>query len=347
MLRVASAVTALGLLLPTAAAAQQDEPLYAELQRTFKQPWLSLGLLAQVVGDFRTDPPAAGNGFTLGTARLAVSGALDGGFQYLLQADFAGSPALLDARLSWQATPDLSLAAGRFKVPFSGEFLTGAAAIDFVERARAVAALAPNRQVGVQLEAGRTDAWTLTVGAFNGTPGLVNDNNHLLYAARVGWYQPGRLTGPAPEGAAGGISVAVSEDDGLNVPGTGLTAFTGTRLLVGGDVRLARGRWLGAAEFVYGRFAVEGVAFDVVTEPLGFQGTVGYMVGEGTQVLLRLDRFEPDGLLPGTLVIGGLNVWPTAATELRLNASLNVDRQVPGESSIGDARILANFQVAF
>lgn len=338
----------LGLLFPSAAAAQQEEPLFAQLQRTFKQPYLSFGLLVQVVGDFRADPPAAGNGFSLGTARLKVSGELDGGFGYLLQTDVSGSPAVLDARLSWRATPALAIAVGRFKVPFSGEFLTGAAAIDFVERSQAVSALAPNRQIGAQVSAGVADRWRLTAGAFNGNRGVANDNNHLLYAARLGWSDPNRLTGPAPSGLAGGVNVAVSEDDGLTIPGTAVIGFTGTRLLLGGDARWASDGLLVSGEVVYARFTEAAVVGpDIVTEPFGLHVTAGYMVAPRAQALLRLDRFDPDVGAESMLLVAGLNLWPTAVTELQVNASVNVDRQVPGESSVGDLRLLANFQVAF
>lgn len=328
-------VLALFLGLPlTPAAAQRDEPSLAELERTFKKPYLTVGLLVQALGDFQIERAAAGrNGFSLGATRVSVSGELDAGFGYLLQTEFTGGPAVLDARVSWTYHRALTITAGRFKTPFSGEFLIGAARIDFVGRAQVVSALAPGRQVGVQVQTGIADAVSLSAGAFNGTGALANDNNHLLYATRLAYGDPARLTGPSPAGFAAGLHAAVSEDSDLVVPGV-TTAFTGTRILLGGDVRLARGPLLLSGEVLY-------ADLDTAGHPWGLQATAGYMVAPAVQVLGRFDRFDPEAPSVNTALLG-LNVWPTAASEIQVNYAIDPDDTDPAHH-----RLLVNFQVAF
>jgi hypothetical protein len=58
---------------------------------------------------------------------------------------------LLEAIVSWSPDPRLMISAGRFKTPFSREFIQDIANIDFVNRSRVVVALVPNRQRGLRL----------------------------------------------------------------------------------------------------------------------------------------------------------------------------------------------------
>jgi hypothetical protein len=65
----------------------QDEPLFDELMSALKQKHLSVGLLLQAGTDFQIERSFPGNnGFNISNARIDVSGELDGGFGYLLQA---------------------------------------------------------------------------------------------------------------------------------------------------------------------------------------------------------------------------------------------------------------------
>ena len=68
-----------------------------------------------------------------------------------------------------------------FKAPFSKEFLIGADAIDFVNRSRVVAVLAPGRQIGLQargrLNPGIPVDYNLGIFNGNGYGGNSNDNN--------------------------------------------------------------------------------------------------------------------------------------------------------------------------
>lgn len=78
----------------------------------------------------------------------------------------------------YRITPDFSIKAGLFKSPFSYEFLTGSASIDFVNRSTVVNQLAPNRQIGFQL-GGNFSGGKLRykAGVFNGNGLGINQNN--------------------------------------------------------------------------------------------------------------------------------------------------------------------------
>lgn len=192
----AAAALSLGLwlgasLAPVRCARAQEgaEPRLQQLQETFKKPSLSVGALFQSVADFQIDRTGPGhNGFSVANFRLALYGDLDAGFGYFLQANFVGTPAILDARLKYRPGRFLAFDFGQFKVPFSKEFLTGAGGIDFVNRSQVVTALAPGRQIGIGATLANEPATLrLTTGAFNGNAAAANgnDNDRFLYAARA------------------------------------------------------------------------------------------------------------------------------------------------------------------
>ncbi|MBT8402068.1 MAG: OprO/OprP family phosphate-selective porin, partial [Rhodothermia bacterium] len=148
-------IAAFGVLFPSSASAQDDagEPEFDRLEQFLKRGYFNAGVVIQTVGDFIWDRDAlpGHNGFSIATSRLKVDGGLDFGLGYLFQTDFARSPSLIDARLSYRISPELKLDAGLFKAPFSAEQLIAAPSIDFVNRSQVVNILSPGRQVGVSL----------------------------------------------------------------------------------------------------------------------------------------------------------------------------------------------------
>lgn len=114
----------------------------------------SLRLRGLVQGDGRfyfDDANAAQDGFLLRRARLIFEGKFAERFSYVIQPEFGGSTIqLLDANVSLGLTPDLSLQAGRFKLPVGLEQLQSDPVAFFNERSVATN-LAPNRDVGLQL----------------------------------------------------------------------------------------------------------------------------------------------------------------------------------------------------
>ena len=162
-------ITALCSSISLPLAAQDAEPRLTEMIQSIQTDALRFSILIQVVGDPVVDPDDDDpRGVSLAAARFRLTGRLDSGFQYLLQTNFAGSPSLLDARVGWSTSPRFAVHAGRFKAPFSRELLTYAGSIDFVNRSRAVEAISPGRQLGLQLS-GREGRMGWSVGTFNGS----------------------------------------------------------------------------------------------------------------------------------------------------------------------------------
>lgn len=335
----------LSLVTPAALLGQQeqDEPLMDELTLIFKKPYLSFGALLQMVTVLQAESTQPGeNGFSIATMRLRIYGELDMGFGYLFQTDFKFSRPILDALMYYRIAPALKVDAGVFKVPFSREFLTYGGSIDFVNRARAVAALAPGRQIGLQAGgAFASRSWEYRAGIFNGNRFLeenTNDNDEFLYAARIA-YLPPSLQGPGETDRFDiGLNAAYSKDRDVSLSGI-TDSFDGERALIGLDARWRRERWLVAGEVIGGRLdPAEGGRF----EPFGWHVTGGYMLTPRSQALVRWDKFRPDnGESPADFIILGYNLWPTGATEVQVNVGL------PTEDSFDNSELLINFQIGF
>jgi hypothetical protein len=304
-----------------------QEPLWDELQRRIKSEPISLGALFQFVGDAQVDRSFPGeDGFSVANFRLSLSGQLDGGFDYFLQSNFGG---LLDARIGLTLHPSLTIDAGRFKTPYSREFLTGAGSIDFVNRSQSVTALAPNRALGVAARGALGDELSYSAGVFNGGGGLGgNARGEMLGVARLSWQRDDLEV--ALNGARQGDRRVIN-------PGANDPSIATVRNLVGVDARLTQDRWLFAAELDIGDGQI-----GTQDDPWGGFATLGYMTAEDSQLLIRLDHFDTGALGDErTLLIPGWNLWPTAATELQINAVL------PLEGFNGDPQLLINLQLAF
>lgn len=315
-------LTSLCVAQPLAA----QEPLWDELQRRVKSEPISLGALFQFVADAQTDRSFPGqNGFSVANFRFSLSGQLDDGFEYFLQSNFGG---LLDARIGLQVHPSVTIDAGRFKTPYSREFLTGAGSIDFVNRSQSVTALAPNRALGVAVRGPLDEAFRYSVGLFNGGGGTGgNARGEMLGVARLSWQN---------EELEVAVNAAHQGDRRILGPGDDPSIST-VRTLVGADARFTQDAWLFAAELDVGEGQLA-----TPSDPWGGFLTVGFMTDEKNQLLVRLDHFDTG--VPGderTLLIPGWNLWPTSATELQVNAVL------PLEGFNGDPQLLVNLQLAF
>ncbi len=338
-----SAVT-LTLGVSGALEAQRDEePTYRQLIQMVQRDYLRLGVLLQTVADLQIERSmAGGNGFNISNFRVALSGELDAGFGYFLQTNFAASPAILDANMFYDVSPSVRLTAGQFKAPFSREFLTSASSIDFVNRAQAVTALAPGRELGMSVTAtSASKALGATAGIFNGNRTVPNgnDGNHLLYVGRVfGTLQPVGASS-ADTKVDIGVHVAYSRDESATLPGI-VTGFSGARTLVGVDAATRIGPTSISGEVLV---ASLDPAVGATRNPWGFHATAGYMLTEKTQALIRFDGLDPDAPAGRTdLVILGFNAWPTAVTEFQINYLFD-----PDDAAFDRHQILANFQFGF
>lgn len=330
---MAIVVTVLAAPVPIQGQAPSGpEPVLEDVRAVFQQPGLTVGALLQAVMDpgFDDQPARA----QVAAARLRVSGDLDGGFRYDLQTNFAASPSLLDARVGWAHSDAFAIDAGRFKTPFSREFLTYAGSIDFVNRARVVSALAPNRQLGVRLSGRLDEHVSWAAGGFTGGSNNV-PGEPLLGVLRI----EGSGIDVGEEGALALAGQAGFGQDGAVGAGVGGNAFRGDGVLLGIDGRFTSGPLLLAAEYIRGDWET---TFGVEGDADGLYATVGWHLRENHQVLARWDRFRGASALDADdAIVLGYNVWPTGATEIQVNGVF------PMRDSGLPYRLLVNFQVGF
>lgn len=130
--------------------------------------------------------------FDIRRARIDIKGDITPKFDYRLQADFAGSPKVLDATIGYKFNPYLKLTAGQFKIPFSQENIMSSSKLETINRSQVVEALVARgsdiignhngRDVGVQgggsfLKKNASYLFDYALGIFDGAGINVSDTN--------------------------------------------------------------------------------------------------------------------------------------------------------------------------
>jgi phosphate-selective porin OprO and OprP len=122
---------------------------------------LRMDLRARVQSDFQAFSPnlqTAEGAFDLNRVRIGLEGKFLKHFDYQVEHEFResfGGPKSKhpwrDVYITFDYFGSFQLQAGKFKIPFSMEQLTGVANLDFINRARLAEDLAPARDIGVML----------------------------------------------------------------------------------------------------------------------------------------------------------------------------------------------------
>ena len=300
------------------------QPKNEHLLQSEKEKILHWGLVVQSVADFQGERTQPGqNGFSIATVRLNARGVLGEKFGYFVQTDFTRSVPLLDAKIYLEWRPECRLDVGVFKAPFSKEYLTSVASIDFVNRSQIVSAFSLGRQIGFQMSgrtAGEVLSWQAGVFNGNGFGANANDDGRFLYAARVAIFPRIFSENNNKDQLEIGVNAATSRDSHVSIGGGLIPGYSGKRNLLGGDIRLMYGRLLVAGEYI--QIKLEADTGDD-HHPSGFYGTVGYTVSNSLQALIRWDRFDSENLLANgskaDLFILGLNLTPVSMVGVQLN----------------------------
>lgn len=263
-------------------------------------------------------------GFSVPRARLAAEGGAES-IAYEVEADFADDVLLKDARIAYQPITQLTLGAGRFKVPFSYGELVSSARTDFVQRPRAARQLSIGRRTGVDAT---YRAWNervkLQAGVFSGAPNA-DVSEDWLSAARLTWTATTR---------------GVRSTIGVNAAYVQYAEETGHARL-GVDVRLTRGRAFLTAEWL--------TAPDDLHAPAerGAYVTTGYALADAHLIRAQWDYISgrastsPDTSSSSRSLIG-------LGYTLQLSAPLRVeiDYLVPPTAEASErSAVLVNVQV--
>lgn len=292
---------------------------FQQFQQSFKKEYFSLGLLIQNKGVYQFKRNTGYNGFSISNARIKVQGELDERFGYKLQADVLDQPAIVDANLYYHLASSTAAHIGLAKSPFSAEYLTSAADLNFISRSKVVNSLAPKRQLGIQIKGSAGKRINYVVGVFNGNHLGANLNNdeQFLYAAR--------LTTSLAEDADRDIKVGLNIFYGDNTPLSGgnlQSTFKGEQTAVGTDLHFKEENFFLNSEFIYSWLSspVTGLY-----SPYGYYITGGYPVNPALKVLLRWDKYRGAGISESSeLLWAGVTFFPSTYSKLQFNYSLPV-----------------------
>jgi hypothetical protein len=122
-----------------------------------------------------TDQLGTSDRLEIRRARMIMSGKPLPKLSYRFQVDAAKKPYLMDASIAYRPARALTISVGQMKIPFSAESMISDDRNAPVSRSRAVLALAPGRDTGVQAR----DVGTEVSGSFGGNA------RRLEYAAGV------------------------------------------------------------------------------------------------------------------------------------------------------------------
>lgn len=310
---------------------------------------------------FEVEPADAdrADGFIVYDVRLALAGVVGQVFDYRLGVEYDRDDAgidLLDAIISFPLGGTVQADLGGFRSPVSREATADKELLPFVERSQSALALAPGRQLGLQLRGSALDTrLEFAGGLFNGNGlRLENDDKSFLVAGRTSYNNVGELEFPEEFVVEVGMSAAWSRDSALVVlpvegrTGLGLDArrlvsieeYEGDRLIWGADIRLAYEGWMLAAEYLRADYDPE-----VGSGPTGDDNGLH---AEGATVDLRhalwgffdvgarYDVFTPAVGLAGEpaeasrFVVLGLGMAPGLFARVSLQYALGVDGTTRG-----------------
>jgi len=311
-----------------------------------ERPSLRVGSMLRVdfrlklQGDFRVVPSGVETEeglFDMNRRRVGIQGTFLRHFEYELERELRQKRVWRDAFVNFRYVDNVQIRAGKFKIPFSQEQLTGPTDLDFISRAKATDSLSPARDVGVTVH-GRVGRRAIgyDVGVFRhdgeNARFSFNPGAERTVAARV-TARPLRLT-PA-SGGTRELELAVAATAGTIPEGLnslrGRTAFRqpffepvyvkGRRLRVGMDADWRPGPFSLKGEFVRVRDERRNQGlFDEDLPPLVAQGW--YL--SGTWALTGEPKLE--GLEPRRpLFRGGVGAVELAARYERLAFDSSLD----------------------
>lgn len=312
-----------------------------ELNNLFKNESLSVGALVQFQGMYNFDDqaPASAQSFSLPTARIKLSGMMDGGFNYVIHLDAADNPILLDATAGYRLNEAFRITAGAQKPGISAEFLDGPQDLDFVSRSQVVQALAQNRDIGLRIHGRFEQGFGYSLGMFNGNQLQENNNDAFYYAGLLSFTSAFKDGTQLSIGANG----SYGEQNGNTIANGVLPAINGDYIIFGGDLRVENNGFIMAGEALSALMDYNPIG-DFDDTIFGYQVTGGFRFLEKGQFLLRWDSFQSDDIpsLNNDELVIGLNYLPTDQAKIRLNYIFP-----PEQAEFENHRIVMNFQVGF
>jgi hypothetical protein len=358
MKRIAGPLICAALLSPLPLAAQAGDGFDLE-----PYGFLRIGL------EVEPESSGRGDGFLLYDARIGLRGEVGFLFDYEFGLEFdrqSESIDLLDASLAFPiGRSGVRVSVGGFRSPVGREATKDKALLGAAERSQLALALAPGRQVGLQVAGDAADTrFRWAVGLFNGN-GLrwENDDDAFLVAGRLAFNSVGDLEFYEDFVVEAGVSVAATQDDSQAVMPVGISFsdHTGDRRVYGGDLRFAYHGWTVAGELLRARY--DDPAGPGTIEAEGFSADLRHMLWGVFDLGVRYDAFRP-ALAPGggtpadnDFVVLSLHAAPGPYAHVGFQYSIGVDGAVRGLSGsldgtntappLADGQFLLFLQVAY
>ncbi|MFQ5689110.1 MAG: porin [Gemmatimonadota bacterium] len=307
---------------------------------------------------FRAEPGDSerNDGFDLFDTRFNLTGKVGIVFDYFVEGEYEDDSEefrLLDARLTLPIFPEANISFGQFKTPFGREELQYKGDITFLERSLATRAIAPARQVGVELFGEALESrLSYRGGVFNGNGRtLDNDNDSFLYAGHVQYNTVGPIEFYDDLVVEVGASAAFSTDSSV-VLGAGLDGrlpgapplmgidfndFRGDRFMLGFNARVSYRGFAVDGEYLRGRYDLnESVAGrdNLVAEGGYLQGS--YSLFGAIENVVRWDTFSPAVGPNRNFLLIGFNVYPGFHAKLGLQYAIGLNDSPPGQDLVDD-----------
>jgi len=349
-------------------------------QDAFRTELIPTGLLRM---GFEFEPQAAGrnDGFIVYDARLGLSGKVGFVFDYKLGIEYDREDEefdLLDAVLSFPlGQSSVHIDIGAFRSPIGREATADKGMLPFIERSQTALALAPGRQVGLQVRGDGMDSrLTWAAGLFNGNGlRLENDNDSFLAAGRAAFNSVGDVEFFEDLVLELGVSLATTQDGSQRVlpvevmTGSAPAAFRtvdlidyeGDRLIYGADVRFAYRGWSLAGEYLRTEYDDTSGFSDV--NAYGLTADLRYMLWGVFDLGARYDGFRPalavDGGDPerNEFLVLGLGLAPGLYARVGMQYSIGLNGATRGVQNpldgtntapaLTDDQFLLFLQVAF
>ncbi len=305
------------------------------------------------------------DGFRLFDARTTLKGRIGLVFDYEVTTRFDPTEdnfELFDAQLTLPVSPALGLTFGLFRPSFGEEALQSRGALTFLERSQATTALAPGRQLGLNL-GGTAAEGRLTYGAgvFNGNGRTFrNDGDNYMYAASVRYNSIGDIAFYDDFVFQAGASIGRSTDTSAQL-GAGIvtgrpeaarrvtTAFGGSRTFWGADFLTTYRSWSLGAEYLRTDFTLDpGRAIEQAREAEAYGGFVEltYRAWGAVEAVVRYDGFHPVIGASRTFYVLGFNVYPGYYAKLGVEYAIARDDS-PAGATLADGGFAFVAQVNF
>ncbi len=282
------------------------------------------------------------DGFDIRRARFDVRGNISPYFGYRLQADFAGTPKLLDAYMEIKVFDYLNLTIGEAKIPFSFENLISSSKRELIDRSQVVEALVARgtdvignqngRDIGVQLGGSllkykNNYLFDYKIGLFNGSGINTADKNKNKDIA-------GRFIAHPMKG----LDFGGSFYSGVGNFGTP-TATNQDRNRLGFEATYEYQRFFTRGEYIQGK--------DGAIKRNGWYAEAGYfIVPSRFEMVLRYDWYDPNAAISKNAttayVIGAVYQFNNWA---RIQASFTMNKEEGAEIKNNLGAIL--FQISF